>query len=303
MADTLAVHDIEFDLAKGRGHLVLHYLHAGPVANHLLAVLEGADAPDVEPHAGVELQCIATRRGLGTAKHHADLHADLVDEDDQGIGLGDGAGQLAQGLAHQARVQANVGIAHLAFEFGARRERGDRIDHHHVDRARANQHLGDFQSLLAVVGLRDQKIVGLHTQLARVTDVERVLGVYEGADTARTLRLRHDVQCERGLARGFRPVDLDDAPARQAADAERDVEPERAGGNNLNVVIDAAVAHLHDRTLAELLFDLGQRRCQCFRLVVVHCVSFVLIDGNYLMFNGAQPVRYAVSKHCNYIQY
>ena len=38
---------------------------------------------------------------------------------------------------------------------------------------------------------------------------------------------------QRGLAGGFRAVDLDDAAARQAADAERDVEAERAGGDDL----------------------------------------------------------------------
>jgi hypothetical protein len=35
-----------------------------------------------------------------------------------------------------------------------------------------------------------------------------------------------DLQRERGLAGGLGPVDLDDAAARQAADAERDVEVE-----------------------------------------------------------------------------
>ena len=35
--------------------------------------------------------------------------------------------------------------------------------------------------------------------------------------------------------------------------------------------VDFGVAHLHDGALAELLFDLLQRRCERFRLVVVHC--------------------------------
>ena len=43
------------------------------------------------------------------------------------------------------------------------------------------------------------------------------------------------VQRQRRLARGFRPVDLDDAALGQAADAERDVEPERAGRDRLDV--------------------------------------------------------------------
>jgi hypothetical protein len=44
------------------------------------------------------------------------------------------------------------------------------------------------------------------------------------------------VQAQRGLAGRLRSVDLDHPAARQAADAEGDIEPERAGGNGLDVV-------------------------------------------------------------------
>ena len=64
-----------------------------------LAVLDGADAADVEAHRGVELERVAAGRGLGVAEHDADLHADLVDEDDDGVGALDVAGELAQRLA------------------------------------------------------------------------------------------------------------------------------------------------------------------------------------------------------------
>ena len=40
-----------------------------------------------------------------------------------------------------------------AFDLGFRCKRRDRIDHDHVDGARAHQHIGDLQSLLTVVGL------------------------------------------------------------------------------------------------------------------------------------------------------
>src|SRR5690606_22244990 len=77
-----AIHDLELRLAEWRGDLVLDHLHAGLVAHHFFAVLDGADAADVEAHRGVELQGIAAGGGFGAAEHHADLHADLVDEDD-----------------------------------------------------------------------------------------------------------------------------------------------------------------------------------------------------------------------------
>ena len=47
----------------------------------------------------------------------------------------DRAGEFPQGLGHQAGLQTHVAVAHLAFDFGARHQRGDRVDHDHVHRA------------------------------------------------------------------------------------------------------------------------------------------------------------------------
>src|SRR5215813_4494945 len=52
LAHALAVHDVELDDLEGRRHLVLHDFHARGVADHLVAVLERADAADVEPNRG-----------------------------------------------------------------------------------------------------------------------------------------------------------------------------------------------------------------------------------------------------------
>ena len=57
------------------------------VADHLVLVLDGADAADVQADRRIEFQCVAAGGGLGTAEHDADLHADLVDKDDQGVGF------------------------------------------------------------------------------------------------------------------------------------------------------------------------------------------------------------------------
>jgi hypothetical protein len=71
-------------------------------------------------------------------------------------------------------------ITHLAFDFGTGHERGDRVHDDHIDTARADQHLDDFERLLAVVGLRHQQVVDVHAELLRVLRVERVLRVDEG---------------------------------------------------------------------------------------------------------------------------
>ena len=178
---------------------------------------------------------------------------------------------LRKRLAHQPRLQAGLDVAHLALDFGARRQRRDRIDDQHVDGAGAHQRVGDFERLLAGVGLRDQEIVEIDAKLARIDRVERMFGIDKGADAAALLRLGDDMQRQRRLARRFRPVDFDDPAARQAADAERDIEAERAGRDRLD--LDRLLAlEPHDRALAEGALDLGQGGVE--RLGLVHGRSF-----------------------------
>ena len=163
-------------------------------------------------------------------------------------------------------------FAHLAFELGLRRQRRHRIDHEHIDGAGAHQSVGDLERLLAGVRLGDQEVFEIDTELARIDRVERVLGVDEAANAAALLRLGDDMQRERGLAGGFRPVDLDDAAARQSANAERDVEPERAGGDGLDLDRLLVLAEPHDGALAAIPLDLRDRSLE--RLLSVHFSSF-----------------------------
>ena len=63
---------------------------------------------------------------------------------------------------------------------------------------------------------------------------------------------------ERRLARRLGAEDLDDPPARQPADPEREVERERAGGDRADRDL-RLVAHPHHGALAELALDLRER--------------------------------------------
>ena len=142
----------------------------------------------------------------------------------QVLRLRNDAGELAQRLRHQARLQAHLRIAHFAFEFGFGHERGHRVHHDHVHGVRADQRLGDFQRLLAVVRLRDQQVVHVHAQLARVDGIERVLRVDERRLPAQLLRLGDHVQRQRCLAARFRAVHFNHAPAGKSAHAQRRVD-------------------------------------------------------------------------------
>ena len=177
--------------------------------------------------------------------------------------LDDDAGKLAQRLRHQAGLQADMAVAHLAIEFGLGHQRRHRVHHQHVDRAGAHQRFGNLQRLLAVVGLRHQQVVDVDAQLGGVDRIERVLGIDEGCHAALLLRLRNDLQRDRRLARGLRPEDLNHAAARKAADAQRRVKGNRSRGNHGNRDHGSLASQLHDGALAKLLFDLRHRQVDC----------------------------------------
>src|SRR5271170_5300803 len=76
----LTVHDVELGFAEGGGYLVFHDFDFGARTSHDVAIFDRGNAANVNAHRRVELQGTATGRGLGIAEHHADLFADLVNE-------------------------------------------------------------------------------------------------------------------------------------------------------------------------------------------------------------------------------
>ncbi len=79
------------------------------------------------------------------------------------------------------------------------------------------------------------------------------------------------VQRQRRLARAFRAINFNDAALGQAANAERDVERQRAGGDRFDLD-HRLLAQAHDRAFAEGLVDLLQSGCQGLLLVRFHCL-------------------------------
>src|SRR5690554_1492272 len=218
-ADALVVHNVELCFPERWRDLVLGDTHARPVADDLAARLDRLDAADIEPHTGVKLKRPAPARCLRIPKHHANFLAKLVGEHHRGVGLLDRAGELAQRLAHQPRLQADVRIAHFALKLGAGYERRHTVEYDHVQRAAAHQRLGDVERLLGGVRLRNVQIVDIYPDARRIRRVERVLHVDERADTVAFLRLGDGMQAERRLTGAFRAINLGHTPARDAAGA------------------------------------------------------------------------------------
>ena len=205
-------------------------------------------------------------------------------------------GELAQRLAHEPGLEADVRVAHLTLDLGPGHERGDRVDDDDVERARADQHVGDLERLLAGVGLGDVELVDVHADGGRVHRVHRVLGVDVGADATVALGLGDHVHRERGLPGRLRPVDLHDPASGQTTDAEGEVEGQGAGRDRGHPDV-ALLAELHDRAFAVLLLDLAERHVEC--LLTFHRVLLGPDPGWVVSCAGGSAVAGTVRMGCD----
>ena len=153
-------------------------------------------------------------------------------------------------------MQTHLRIAHLAFQFGAWHERSNRIDDDNVDCSASNQDFGNFQGLLAAVGLRDEEIFNVDAELARIIGVEGVLRVHEGRRSAKFLRFGDNVQRQSCLAAGFRSEDFDDTASWKSADAESRIQRKRPRRDRIQRGTAINAAEPHDGPFAELFLNL-----------------------------------------------
>ena len=217
----------------------------------------------------------------------------MVDENTNGSRLADIGRQFTQSLRHQSRLQPHFRFAHLAFDFGLRRQRGDRVDHHDIDGARTDQVVGDLQRLLPVVGLRNQQVVDIHAELLRIRAVESMFRVDKCGDSARFLGLGDRVDSQRGFTRRFGAENLDNTSFRIPADPERMVDRYRPGRDDRDFV-DRPVAHFHDGAFPEILLDLIHHGAQYLELLRIHLrlllfchiFSFSSLVSNFSGFTG-----------------
>jgi hypothetical protein len=154
------------------------------------------DAAHIEAQGGVELERLTACGGFGVAEHDADLLAELVGENDGGLGLVDGAGEFAERLRHKTGLHTHGGIAHVAFDFGARNERGHGVDDNDIHSAGADEGFGDLERLFTGIGLGDEQVVNIHTEATGIDGVEGVFHINEGGGAASFLRFGDDVLAE-----------------------------------------------------------------------------------------------------------
>src|SRR5215467_9132812 len=103
-----AVKNIELRFFKRRSHFVFYNLDPRSSADNIVSLLQRSNTANIHAHGGVELERVAAGGGLRVAKHDADLHANLIDEDDHGLRTGNRTSKFAQSLRHQPGLQSHV---------------------------------------------------------------------------------------------------------------------------------------------------------------------------------------------------
>src|SRR5579863_10190164 len=117
-----------------------------------------------------------------------------------------------------------MGVAHFAIEFGLGNQGCDGVDYENVDSTGTDQSLGDLKRLFAAIWLRNQEVIDVDAEFFGVGRVEGVFSVDKCGETACSLGLGDDLQGDGGLAGRLGAEDLNDAAARDAADAKRRIE-------------------------------------------------------------------------------
>ncbi len=168
-----------------------------------------------------------------------------------------------------------MGIPHLALNLRLGRQGRHRVHDHHIHGTGAHQHVADLKCLFSSVRLRDQKLVDVHAQLFGIHRVKGMFRVHKGTGLASTLGFRDHLEGQRGLAGRFRPEDLDHPPQGQTTNAQGHIQPQRPR-RHCRHRLPWLVAHFHDRALAELAFNLGERGVQCLLAVVIHCICLLV---------------------------
>ena len=169
--NALTVDDLEFSLFEGRRNFILNNFHAGFVTQDFIALLDAAGTTNIHTNRGVELECVAAGGCFRRAVNHTDLLTNLVNEDNQSVGLLDAGSELAECLAHQTSLETREGFAHVAFNFRARHQSSYGVDNDEVNGTGANQSVRNFKSLFTAVRLRQEQVVHFNAECFGVLNV------------------------------------------------------------------------------------------------------------------------------------
>ena len=196
----------------------------------------------------------------------------MVGEDANAVGLADGTGEPAHGLAHHAGLKTDGGIPHLALQLYLGNTRGHGVDHHDIHRPRTYQGLGDIEGVLSAFRLGDHEVCQIDPDHLGIAGVKGVLNIDEHRSAALSLRFSNDTEAEGCFARGLGAIDFAGAPAWESAHAKGEIDGYVARRDDVDLHL-IGIAQPHERAFAKLLVNARNREVQCL-LCGIACVLF-----------------------------
>ena len=167
-----------------------------PGTNDLIPFLDIANFTHINANRSVKFESLTTSGDFRIAKHDTNFVAKLIGKDDDAFALGDGPGNLAKSLTHEPSLHPHGSIPHLTLYLGLGNQSGHRVNDDDIDTARADKCLGDFQSLFAVVRLREEKAVQINSDGLGASRVDGMLGIDECGNSTGFLGFGNDVESE-----------------------------------------------------------------------------------------------------------
>ncbi len=161
------------------------YLGANPVL--FIPFLQGLNPTDIETNRSVELQCLTASSGFRAAVGDANFLTELVQEYYRAAGFTHVAGNFPQGLAHEPRLQTDVGIPHFTFNFCPRHQCRHRVDHHDVYRRRSDQLIHNLQCGFPGIGLGNQKVININPECRCIGRIKGMFRIDESGNSSLAL--------------------------------------------------------------------------------------------------------------------
>ncbi len=85
------------------------------------------------------IKSLTAGRRFRITEHYTDLHADLVDKDNDGLRLRSDSRKFSKCLAHKTSLLTHLCLAHVALDLIFRRERRHGVHDYDVDGTGANE--------------------------------------------------------------------------------------------------------------------------------------------------------------------
>lgn len=115
--DVFVVEDLEFGLFKWCGNFVFYYFDVGFVVDDVVVFFYCVDVVNVQMYRGVEFQCVIIGSGFWVIEYYVNFYMDLVDKDQQCVGLFQVICQFMYCLVYYMCCKVYVRVVDFVFDF------------------------------------------------------------------------------------------------------------------------------------------------------------------------------------------